>query len=119
MNKALIVSFAILIATQLNFVKNNDNCFKDDVDDADVCKNLEAIDGYKCCLFKWKYDGGSFSRCDAISNEDYDDLDDFIASEEEDAKIDPDDPLTNPKLTVDCSANYLLVSLLLLFLLFF
>ena len=119
MNKALIATFAILIATQLNFVKNDDDCFKENEDDVNVCKNSEAIDGYKCCLFKWKHDGGSFSHCDAISNEDYDDLDDFISSEEEDAKIDPDDPLTNPKLTVDCSANYLLVSLLLLFLLFF
>ena len=39
MNKALIVTFAILIATQLNFVKNDDNYFKENEDDVDVCKN--------------------------------------------------------------------------------
>ena len=110
MKNTLFLTFAILLVLQFNFVTNACNGDASKVED---CQSKTLGTGeYKCCLYEAEWDGGSSSTCVGVSKEEYDDIDDVIDKMEEagdEADLDID---------IDCSSNYLLISLLSLILLF-
>ena len=115
MKKLLLYAFAILLVTQLNFVKNQRCGDKNDPSGVDDCKNLALDTGdVKCCYWEAEWDGGSDSVCSGITQEQYDNIDDYIDSEEEDSEK---DGYSDFELSIDCSSNYLVISLLYLLLL--
>ena len=110
MKNTLFLTFAILLVLQFNFVTNSCSGDASSVED---CQKMTLDAGeYKCCLFEYEYDGGSGSECEPLTQEDYDNIDDYIDKMEENSgRSDLD-------LDIDCSSNYLLISLLSLILLF-
>ena len=110
MKNTLFLTFAILLVLQFNFVTNDCDGSASKVED---CQSKTLGTGeYKCCFFEAERDGGSSSGCVGVTKEDYDDIDDYIDKAEENSGL-PD-----ADLDIDCSSNYLLISLLSLILLF-
>ena len=109
MKNTLFLTFAILLVLQFNFVTNSCSGDASNVED---CQKMTLGTGeYKCCLWEAEYDGGSGSVCMGVTKEQYDDIDDFIDKMEEAAEE------ADYDLDIDCSSNYLLISLLSLILL--
>ena len=109
MKNTLFLTFAILLVLQFNFVTNDCDGSASSVED---CQKMTLGTGeYKCCLFEAEYDGGSGSYCSGLSQDEYDNIDDYIDKAEENAG------LADYELDIDCSSNYLIISLLSLILL--
>ena len=62
-----------------------------------------------------EWDGGSSTSCGFVTKDEYDDIDDYIDKSEE---LSEAAGLSDVDISIDCGSNYLLISLLLLFLLF-
>ena len=128
------LTLLILILTLLNYINSASSCHLEDdtydspeYRDGDDCAKRGFSDeelennAYKCCLMKYKYETSNMDRieydCVPITQEEYNDIDKFIDSVEDNydkLKID----FTIKKL--DCKSNYLktilILSLSLLFL---
>ena len=110
MKNTLFLTFAILLVLQFNFVTNDCNGSGSKVED---CQSKTLGTGeYKCCFFEAEWDGGSSSGCEGLTQDQYDNIDDFIDKEEENSGLDDID------IDIDYNSNYLLISLLSLILLF-
>ena len=110
MKNTLFLAFVLLTAFQFNFAANDCDGSANSVEE---CQSKTLGDGeYKCCLYEAEWDGGSDSGCESVTKEQYDDIDDFIDKLEDSAEVEDYD------LSIDCSSNYLLISLLSLILLF-
>ena len=110
MKNTLFLTFAILLVLQFNFVTNDCEGSASKVED---CQSKTLGTGqYKCCLYEVEYDGGSGSGCVGVTKEEYDNIDDYIDKAEENSEY------ADPDIDIDCSSNYLLISLLSLILLF-
>ena len=110
MKNTLFLTFAILLVLQFNFVTNDCSGDASKVED---CQSKTLGTGeYKCCLYETEWDGGSGSGCIPLTQDQYDNIDDFIDKEEENSGLDDID------IDIDCNSNYLLISLLSLILLF-
>ena len=74
----------------------------------DDCKKLklhkEDWDKY-CCLLEGERNGQRMKVCNALSQDDYDDVDEYIDKLESRGEA--------SDLEVDCSSNYIIISLLL------
>ena len=109
MKNTLFLTFAILLVLQFNFVTNDCGGSGSKVED---CQSKTLGTGeYKCCFWEGEWDGGSGSGCGPLTKDQYDNIDDYIDKEEENAGLD------DYELDIDCSSNYLLISLLSLILL--
>ena len=126
MKKALYLLLAILLLSQLYCDDTDgDYCDGHGASSVDECQkykfNEDDVDGdgnpYKyCCYSKAEADGKTKTECISLTQKDYDDIDDFIDDLEklakDYAKIDAD-------YSVDCSSNYIMISLLSLIVIFF
>ena len=109
MKNTLFLTFAILLVLQFNFVTNSCSGDASSVED---CQSKTLGTGqYKCCFGEGEWDGGSGSGCIPLTKDQYDNIDDYIDKAEENAGVD------DYELDIDCSSNYLLISLLSLILL--
>ena len=112
MKNTLFLTFAILLVLQFNFVTNSCSGDASNVED---CQKMTLGSGeYKCCLWEGEWDGGSGSGCYPVTQDQYDNIDDYIDKQEENAE---NAGLDDYELDIDCSSNYLLISLLSLILL--
>ena len=112
MKNTLFLTFAILLVLQFNFVTNSCSGDASSVED---CQSKTLGTGqYKCCFGEGEWDGGSGSGCIPLTKDQYDNIDDYIDKEEENAE---NSGLNDYELDIDCSSNYLLISLLSLILL--
>ena len=98
-----------MLVLQFNFVINDCDGSGSSVED---CQSKTLGTGqYKCCFGEGEWDGGSGSGCIPLTKDEYDNIDDYIDKAEENAGLD------DYELDIDCSSNYLLISLLSLILL--
>ena len=101
--------FALIMQT---YCQNDDgiNCYKDGASGVEECEKLNAGEGNHCCFIKYEYKDETETECDSLTNAQYDDIKDYISKEEDESEEDVE-------ISIDCSSNYIAISLLLLFLL--
>ncbi len=87
-------------------------CFKEEPSDVEECEKLKAKEGYHCCFWEYEKSGKTVKICNMVSNENYDNIKDYISQLEDSATDGSSD------LSIDCSSNYIAIPLLLLILLF-
>ncbi len=85
-------------------------CYKDGASGVEECEKLNAGEGHHCCFIKYEYNDVTETECDSLSNAQYDDIKDYISKMEDESEEDVE-------IDIDCSSNYITISLLL-FLLF-
>ena len=110
MKNTLFLTFAILLVLQFNFVTNECDGSASSLEDCQK-KTLGAGE-YKCCFVEYESDEGSGSGCEGLTQEEYDNIDDYIDKAEENSG------LSDIDIDIDCNSNYLLISVLSLILLF-
>ena len=121
MKKDLFLFLAILLISQYYCDDEDDDspCWKEDVPGKEVCTGREAGEGYyKCCFLKSEYeeDGkkGTYQGCWPVTKDQYDKIKDTI---EELEKLDNEGD-SKSSVSLDCSSNYIIISILPLILLF-
>ena len=120
MKKALFLLLAILLISQYYCDDELDDgeCDKENVSKASECEKLKPGDYYKCCYYKTKLkkDGKEETRtgCEPLTKGEYDKIKDYIKESENSAKA----AGYSADVSVDCSSNYIIISILSLLLLF-
>ena len=114
MKKSVFLLIAILLVAKFNCEDGDDDdeyCSGKVAKSVDDCQKLKLFteDGveYKhCCFLEAKHEGKDIKWCVPLTQKDYDEIDDYI-----------DNQKTYSDVSLDCSSNYIIVSILSLILL--
>ena len=104
MKKILYLIFVSLIIK----ISNVNHC---NASKAEECKNLDPGKGNHCCFVEFEFASNIYKFCHFLTEADYDYIKDYINMVEDDFETDID-------ISIDCSSNYIIISLLTLILLF-
>ena len=116
--KGLHMLLAVLILSLYCCQEKEEYCDTDiKANGIDDCKNLKLDEEemYKCCFAEGKGNGQTEKNCWPVTKGEYDEIKDFIKTLESEAKKDAG---FDVEYSVDCSSNYIIISLLSLILLF-
>ena len=103
MKKALYLLFAILLLAKLN---SADKCFDDE---SKLSCDKRELDGfYRCCKMEFKFEGTKSEDCIPVTKDQYKKIKDFIKEYKNKAETEVED------VEIDCSSNYMIISLLTL-----
>ena len=114
MKKSIFLLIAILLVAKFNCEDGDDDdeyCSGKNAKSVDDCQKLKLFtaDGveYKhCCFLDAKKSGDDVKACVPLTQKDYDEIDDYI-----------DNQNIYSDVSLDCSSNYIIVSILSLILL--
>ena len=125
MKKALFLFLTVLLISQYMCDDDDENLdygeckHEKTASGVGDCENLKAGDYYKCCFVDYEYTDpengeGHDKYCEPITKDFYDNIKDEIDKEEKAAKA----AGGKADISIDCSSNYVMISLLTLILLF-
>lgn len=104
MKKALYLLFAILLLAKLN---SADKCYDDGSKLS--CDKRELDNGYyRCCKMEYKLEGTKLEDCVPVTEDQYKKIKDTLKEFKNKAEVKVED------VKIDCSSNYMIISLLTL-----
>ena len=104
MKKALYLLFAILLLAKLN---SADKCYHDESKLSCDKRELDDV-YYRCCKMEYKIEGTKSEECIPVTKDQYKKIKDTIKEYKNKAEIKVED------VEIDCSSNYMIISLLTL-----